>query len=165
MKRSSTAVVVADAGPLIALAGIDRLALLQRVFSRVLIPGTVKAELRLGESSPGSSRLSAAVKAGWLCVETVAGVPPAILAAVDPGEAEAIVPAQNRSLPLLIDDAIGRKVAVSKGVHVFGTGAVLLRAKELRFLVTVKDPLDAMDNFGYRISQDIRAQILRLAGE
>ena len=46
--------IVADAGPLIALSRIDQLELLRELFSKVWVPGMVLRELRLDEGRPGT---------------------------------------------------------------------------------------------------------------
>jgi len=165
MKLSKSTTVVADAGPLIALAIIDRLDLLRRLFRCVLIPNAVATELHLGSSRPGAQALAAARHAGWLAVVPVPDVPDRLLATVDRGEAEAIVLAQRESALLLIDESRGRTAARSENVRLFGTGAVLVRAKEKRLIPEVRTELDALQKAGYRISNVLRAEIVRLAGE
>ncbi|MFB1486567.1 MULTISPECIES: hypothetical protein [unclassified Thiocapsa] len=54
-------IVVADAGPLIALARIERLALLFALYGSVVVPGAVLAELCVGSDRPGARVLSAAL--------------------------------------------------------------------------------------------------------
>ena len=59
-----TAVVVADAGPLIGLARIDRLSVLASLYGCVLIPELVLAELQVDSDRPGARALSAALAQG-----------------------------------------------------------------------------------------------------
>ena len=59
-------VVVADAGPLIALARIDRLQLLHHLCGPVVVPTVVLDELRLDSARPGAQALSEARSEGWL---------------------------------------------------------------------------------------------------
>jgi predicted nucleic acid-binding protein len=46
--------IIADAGPLIALARIDLLSILRDVYSATLIPPAVAAELELSKGRPNS---------------------------------------------------------------------------------------------------------------
>jgi hypothetical protein len=52
--------VISDTGPLIALAKVDRLVLLEQLFERVLIPPAVHREL-LAKSGPESTFLDEAL--------------------------------------------------------------------------------------------------------
>ena len=61
-------VMVADAGPLIALSRIGRLSLLADLFESVTVPRAVLEELRLSESRAGVEQLREAFEARqWLC--------------------------------------------------------------------------------------------------
>lgn len=63
-----TAVVIADASPLVGLARIDGLAWLQALFQQVLVTDVVIGEVLTG-SFPGSeSRIQASLNTGWLKV-------------------------------------------------------------------------------------------------
>jgi len=163
--QSAERLVVADAGPLIGLARIDRLDLLRRLFRQVIIPEAVAAELCMDSALSGAKVLSAASRQGWLKTVSVSGVRPELLAVVDRGEAEAITFAERKGALLLIDEATGRTAAVRCGVRVFGTGAVLIRAKETGLITEVRSDLNALLAARYRISLPLRKRILRLAGE
>ncbi len=165
MKRSAPQRVVADAGPLIGLAIVGGLAWLEALFREVLIPEAVEAELRLGSDLPGATALALARRQGWLKVATVADLPAHLLAAVDRGEAEAIMLAKRHAVPLLIDEVRGRRAARSEGVQIFGSGAVLIRAKEECLIREVRPHLDALTRARYRLADELRREILRLAGE
>jgi predicted nucleic acid-binding protein len=84
-----------------------------------------------------------------------------LLATVDRGEAEAITLAKRRAVPLLIDESRGRVAARSEGVQVFGSGAVLVRAKQRRIIRQVRPRLDALTQAQYRLSEALRHEILR----
>ena len=61
------AVVVADAGPLIALARVDALDLLRELFGRILVPEAVRAEC-CAKPGPDADRITAAITRKWLVV-------------------------------------------------------------------------------------------------
>ena len=156
---------MADAGPLIGLAAIGGLGWLRKLFGSVLIPDAVAAELRLDSGMPGAAALAAARDQGWLKTQRVADVPARLLAVVDRGEAEAIVLARHKAVPLLIDESRGRTAARKEGVRVFGSGALLIRAKEDGLIGEVRSSLEALMKVQYRLSESLRHEILRLAGE
>jgi predicted nucleic acid-binding protein len=157
--------IIADTGPLIALAISGQLQVLQKLFERTLIPEAVLSELCINSSRPGAAALASALGAGW--IKKVATTPPAkrLLHTLDQGEAEAITLAAHENLPLLIDEARGRTAARKEGIQIFGTGALLIQAKRQKLIPGVKPILDLMQDSGYRISTPLRKEILKRAGE
>ena len=91
--------IVADTGPLIALARVERLDLLTRLFTRVAIPPAVRTELAIASGYPGAGALAAALKANRILVQSPTD--PELIAelarTLDPGEAEAIALAEQQS--------------------------------------------------------------------
>ena len=83
---------------------------------------------------------------------------------VDSGEAEAIQLAteQNATL-LLIDDRKGRKTAKKRGIHIIGTGGVLIVAKKAGLLAEVSPVLKELASIGYRLSPALCERIIELA--
>jgi predicted nucleic acid-binding protein len=166
-------IIIADASPLIALASVDRLELLEKLYQEVCIPVTVKKELRLDSDMRGAKRLSQAVEEGLLKVISTdypTDSHQQLLQILDQGETEAILLAESfRHTPdyrfLLIDERKGRLVAKQRGLKVAGTGAVLLAAKKHGFIVCIKSELQALQDVGYRLSKLLQQRLLELAGE
>ncbi len=107
--HSAISVVVADAGPLIALGKLDRLDLLPALFERVMVPHAVLAECLTQPGLPDSVRIGAALTEGWLLasdarVEDIAGL--------GVGERAAIGLARQMGAALLADDRAARACAV-----------------------------------------------------
>ena len=160
--------VVADTGPLIALARIGELDLLRRLYGRVVLPPAVKGELAIGSDRPGARVLGAALAAGWISVRSVSDRVSVreLSMLLDPGEAEAIVlAAQRRAQVLLIDDARGRRIARRRGVPVAGVAGVLLAAKSRGEIAAVGPFLRKLSGAGYRLSPQLVAEVLAAAGE
>jgi predicted nucleic acid-binding protein len=165
-----SAVVVADAGPLIGLARIDRLSLLQSLYGSVVIPEQVWAELRGDSDRPEAHALAAALDAGAIRVQALIRSAEAELdrlrLLLDAGEAAAILLAQQ--IPcrfLLIDERRGREIARRRGVPVAGLSGVLLAAKRSGLLAAARPATEELSRQGYRLSDALVGEVLRLADE
>ena len=159
---------VADTGPLIALARIERLQLLRRLFGNGLIPPAVHREARTESGRPGANGIAQAISAGWLRVAPLADDARLadFLRVVDAGEAEAIILClQRQGRFLLIDDAKGRTVARQAGIPMVGVAGVLLAAKSRGLLVAVSPVLNDLEGVGYRLSRRLIDGVRRSANE
>jgi uncharacterized protein len=110
-------VVVADAGPLIALGRLDRLPLLTRVFGQVQVPNAVIAECLARPTLPDALRIAAAIADGLLhrCDAQAIDAP-----GLQAGERAAIGRAVDIGAALLVDDRAARRHAAARGLIVFG---------------------------------------------
>ena len=163
-------VVVADAGPLIALARIDRLSLLITRYGAVAVPEAVLAELCVDADRPGSRVLSAALAKGDIQPRPLAPGGEADMARLslllDAGESAAILLAEQTGCRfLLIDERRGREIARRRGIPVVGLAGVLLAAKRSGLLEAVGPVLADLSRQGYRLSDALVTEVLHLAGE
>jgi predicted nucleic acid-binding protein len=171
-------VVIADAGPLIALARIGHLDLLRQLFGAVTLTSVVAAEIgldRWGEiasARAGAAAIAEALRAGWLTVPDPGlelGYEP-LNPGVDPGERSSIalalqLQAAGRSVLLIVDDRCGRAEARSQGLAILGTAAVLVLAKEQSLIPASAPLLVALRDQGYFLSDALVAAVLDQAGE
>lgn len=159
-------VIVCNAGPLIALASVGKVALLNELFGEVYVAEEVRREVEAGgESGVGIDLFQ---KHDWLRVSAPKNpVNLSLASLLDPGEAATITLAHELHASLvLVDEAKGRKIAGDVyHLPVIGTGRVLVEAKKRGLIADVKPALDAMRSKGYWINDHIFDQILRLAGE
>jgi predicted nucleic acid-binding protein len=158
--------VVSDTGPLIALAKVDHLHLLQALFHEVRIPLAVHREL-VAKSGPESARLESALQ-GFLKLAPVSTLPSAVELATSrlhPGEREAIALACEQDALLLIDDHLGRAAARLLGLRVTGVVGVLIQAKKAKLLLVVGPLLIEMRQRGYWLSDEVLDVAAQLAGE
>lgn len=158
--------VVSNTGPLIALAKVDRLSLLQVLFGEVHIPPAVYREL-LAKGGAESQRLDEAL-AHYIRISQVPEPSPdlePIVRWLGAGEQQAIVLARHLGALLLMDERLGRSAARRAGVRVTGVTGVLIRAKETGLLSQVRPTLEAMRREGYWLSDALLDTAARLAGE
>lgn len=161
---------MADAGPLIGLARIDRLSVLASLYGSVLVPELVLAELHVDSDRPGARALSAALAQGTIRQRALPEGSAAELACLglllDAGEASAILLAeQTQCRFLLIDERRGRQIARARGIPVVGLAGVLPAAKRSGLLASVASTLADLSLAGYRLSDALVSAVLRLAGE
>lgn len=163
----SSCVVIADAGPLIAMSKIDGLEILRGLFGEVWITEQIRDEVLPGSDFPGKGAIVAAIDQGWLRLAAAVLSPPKLMnPGIDAGEASAI--ALALSLPgclLVMDDRAGRAEAKASGLAVIGTAAAVGLAKERGLIESAGEVLRAMVGRGYYIHEDVIAVILREVGE
>ncbi|MFH7244242.1 MAG: DUF3368 domain-containing protein [Spirulina sp.] len=159
-------IVVSNAGPLIALARIDHLALIQGLYGNVLIPRAVEQEVvGMGFNRPGAREISTAT---WIQVADVSdSIAVSLLRErLDAGESAAIVLALEQQADLLLmDEARGRRMAQSKNLAHTGTVGILVLAKRQGLLNAVTPALDQLITTGFRMNDDLRETAQKLAGE
>ena len=160
-------VVVADTGPLIALAFVKLLPPLPEMFTTVYVPAGVVREATQDDSKPGAREIRLALDNGWLVQRSVkiSDVYLDVMDFLDQGEAEALTLAEQLNAVALIDERRGRKVAAKQGISVTGTAAVLILAKQSGEVALIRPLLDTLVQSGYRLSPSLVKEVLRIAGE
>ncbi len=161
--RPSAENIVANAGPLIALAKVQALPLLHAVFAQTMVTETVLGECLSLPDRPDGAEISAAVAGGSLVVipDSAAGS----AWGLDPGEASAIAAALARGASILMDDRAGRRVANELGVPVIGVLSVLILAKRRGELPAVRPLVDRLIASGYYLADAVIEDAFRLARE
>ena len=162
-------ILIADAGPLIALTKIQQLKLLPELFSKVIITDLISDELGITNKKSsfqfdGSDALIDAIQANWLKINVDQSTSKRHYyptnPGVDPGEASAISLAismqeANLELAILIDDRCGRAEARQQNIEVIGTAGLLLIAKEYALINKCVPLLIEMQNKGYYLSNKL----------
>ncbi|KAF0180855.1 MAG: hypothetical protein FD161_573 [Limisphaerales bacterium] len=151
--------VVSDTSPLTALLTVGEAGLLPRLFTEVVIPEAVQAEL--SRSHPQLP--------DWLRVRAVGDRHQVSRFAeiVDAGEAEAIALAQELHADrLLMDERLGRRLAAQQGLRVVGLLGVVLLARQQRLIPSARALLERLDReAGMYLAEDVRETALRAVGE
>lgn len=158
--------VVVDSGPLITLATIGRLTLLQDLFREIVVPQAVYDEVVAhGSGEPGSVETSAATWIRMYHVRDELAVN-LLQESLGAGESEAIVLAQElHAKYAIIDDALARRRAEHVGLRLTGTLGVLLMAKAAGLIPAVKPILDELRSTDFRMSDRVYRNVVREAGE
>lgn len=152
--------VVSDTSPLLNLALVERLDLLESQFETVTAPEQVWTELAAGED--GLAALRALRSRGSLVVEAVDHDDLFVELAreLDLGEAAAIRYAiKNDTDLLLLDEREGRKTARRHGLELTGVVGILLRGAE-QGVVDLRLELDRLRSAGFWISDELYAEVL-----
>ena len=155
------AVVISDAGPLIALAKVDALFVARRLFARLQIPEAVWSECR-GKPGDDSRRIEQAEREGWLRVARL--TPEAnrkrFPSSLGRGEIEALQLAmETRPSLLILDDRLARRQALQLGLDYIGTVRMLLLAEQRSLIDDAETVVQQMTANGYRISPRVLQQL------
>jgi len=152
--------VVSDTSPLLNLALINRLDLLEAQFSSLTVPTQVWNELVAGEA--GVDALRELRDNGFITVVAVerSHLFTEIFYELDLGETAAICHAIERDAGLLLlDEKDGRRVARRHDLTVTGCIGILLRGANAGD-VALKRELDALREAGFWISDDLYSRVL-----
>lgn len=156
---------VVNASPLILLGKIGHLTLLPKLCAELVIPTGVAAEVRKGGADDVASL--------WLDVSARtnildASVVPPLVTAWDLGAGESEVLAwalAHRNFVAILDDRVARRCAQVLQIPVRGTLGIIVLAKTQGHISSANPLLDALIAAGMRVSPEVRAEALMLAGE
>jgi len=144
--------VVADSSPLIVLINIGRIDILHALFGKVIIPPEVAVELR-HDKRPLSIRTFISAPPDWLIEQTPSSVDS--IPMLHPGEASAISLAVELGADLLlIDEILGRKAAVARGIQITGTIGIIEQAAD-QGLLDLKEAFSQIKNTDFWISHEL----------
>lgn len=159
-------VVVADSGPLVALAVCGHLEVLTAVFDSIHVPQTVLDETTADRSRSGAGDIAAFVKVhGKVHAPRSDEIYVAAASHLDEGEAQALSLAYALGCGVLMDERRGRATAIRLNLPLFGVLGVLLQAKRIGGIELVAPVLERLQINGYRISRALIDATLKLAGE
>jgi len=161
-------IVVSNTTPIIALAKINKLEILEYLFGRIYISEGVYKELisnkkfifEIEQITKSSFIITKEVK-NRLAVELVQK-----MHGLNIGESESIILFKELGGDLLImDEKKGRKVASSLDIKLTGTLGILLKAKQEGIIIELKPLLEKLIESNIRISHKLYKEILKSANE
>lgn len=163
----SATLLVADSGPLIALARLDLLGLPGRYFESVLVTASVWEEVQRKPNADEATRLSAAVERSlFRVIEDPENVPTSLSrAGIDDGERSALALGIELGATLLMDDRRARRIALQLGRPIIGTLGLLLHAREEGFIPALRPLIERLQASGYFMPRDLVANVLASLGE
>jgi predicted nucleic acid-binding protein len=159
--------IVADSGPLIALAVADCLPLTLKHYE-LLVPQAVLDECTQDSYAPGAAVIAECAKQANLRIIVEADIAPldaAYAMGLGSGEQAVLSYAAMHQHVALIDERKARGIAQRLGVKLIGSATVLLALKAAGKLRNVQPALQAWAAHGYFISKQLEANILNMAGE
>lgn len=129
--------VIADSGPIFSLAIVDKLDLLDKIFSNVFIAESVWQEITLNKQVSHYNRI---VTFFQNKVIAISGFNELVFI-MDQGESESVILYKELNADyLLIDDSKAKKIAESLALNCIGTLGLLIVAKQ-RGLIEEMKPL------------------------
>jgi predicted nucleic acid-binding protein len=156
--------VVSNSTPIISLLKINRLELLQKIYTKIHIPVAVYHEIEAGKTKKYYKDLS---QIDWIQIteiqdkQVVKKFPD-----LDAGEAEAIVLAVGLNADLiLLDEKAGRYHAKHANLNVTGTIGMLIKAKSTGLIPELKPLLEELTEKDVWISDRFRREILKSVDE
>lgn len=157
--------VISNTSPLFYLEQINQIDLLPALFSRLVVPSAVIAELAAGAAQ--GERVPKLERFSWVEVSRVT-ISESLRAHknLDKGELEAIALALKSPNPLLLlDDHAARQMAAWNRIKFTGTFGILLRAKFPGLIPALAPLLDQLQAAGFRLSNRVKSNTLELGGE
>lgn len=158
--------VVSNTSPILNLAIVGQLQLLQLQFGQILVPSEVIEELKPQESRPGSATIQQALEEGWIQPRSLSAASASTFTllrqSLDLGESAAIALAlEVKSELVLLDEKEGRKTAKSLGLNITGILGILLKARANGVLATLQPVISDLTNqAGFRIAPALLEKIL-----
>jgi predicted nucleic acid-binding protein len=156
---------VVNASPLIVLADIGRLSLLESLCADIVVPPAVAQEVRAGPTRDAAQR--------WLddegrpFIHEVQELDPTVLAwGLGAGESEVLTWARHHpGYEAILDDRAARDCAITLGILVRGTLGVVLQAKREGLILYARPVFEQLVDAGLRIAPSVLDMALSLAGE
>jgi uncharacterized protein len=158
----SVSFLVADSGPLIALAIVNLLPPIHKQYRSLLVPEAVLTECLSNKIEPGALQIQAALANQHIQIVQTSALETTEIGA---GEASVIHYAKAKKLTALIDDKRAIAVAKRLDVAVVRSGAILVDLKRRGAIPAIKPFLDAWQQHGYFLADTVRAALLAQAGE
>ena len=147
-------IIISDSTTLISLINIERFELLFKFSEKIIITPSVYSEVIVKKSA--KRIIDEYIRLEKVMVTEVSNVQKVkeLLIRLDLGESESIVLAEEKNLPLIIDEKKGKKVALSFGIKSIGLIGILLLYKKKKYLLNeeILTIVDELREVNFRVS-------------
>lgn len=160
--------IVADAGPLIALAIAEVLPQTIALYKTLLVPAAVAHECTADSTAPGAKVFAKLLRSKGIKIVNESDISPldaAYAQGLGSGEVAVLAYAVQHQHIALIDERRARRIAQRLNVPVVGSGAVLLALKASGSIPSVQPVLEAWAAHGYFVAATVVDEIIRRGGE
>lgn len=156
--------VVTNTTPIISLLKLNRLDLLHKIYEKIKIPEAVFNDIEAGSKKKYYKNIK---KFNWINIVEIQDKKALnYFLDLDIGEAEAIVLASEIDTDLLIiDEKLGRYHAKHANLKIIGTLGVLIKAKKLGYINSLKPIIDELSEKGIWIDNNLKKTILQEVDE
>lgn len=158
--------VVVNSTPLIVLCNIGMLSLLKEMYGEIIIPEAVYKEIT---AKMDSACIAVNQSMDWIKILKIPANEKLKIyrARLHAGEVEVMLLAQQLPVAdlVIIDDNAAKTTAKFLGLKVTGTLGVLLKAKKLGLISSIRPLIEKIVQSGFYISDNIKNIILHSAGE
>ena len=147
--------IICDTSCFIVLTNIGNLDLLQKVYGQIFTTPEVASEY--GENLPD-----------WIVIEQAVNIQMQQLLELqlDKGESSAIALALGTpECTVILDDIKARKIAERLGLEITGTIGVIIKAKLIGIIPSIKPLIEKIKATNFRLTTDIETQALVAAKE
>jgi uncharacterized protein len=157
--------IICNTSPLQYLHQLSALHFLPALVKSITVPPAVQEELdagrELGLDLPDLKIYE------WVVVRRPASsLALPLITDLGPGEREVLALAlESPESVCVIDDALARRLAGALGLRFTGTLGVLLETKRAGITTNVRPLLDQLQSLGFRLAEQTRIAVLKLAGE
>jgi predicted nucleic acid-binding protein len=157
--------IVCDTSAIQYLYQLELLHILPRLASRVLVPPAVVDEIEVGRAA--GVPLPDLTDLDWITVQrpvSVAAIP--LLTDLGSGEAQVLMLAiEQKHVVAVLDDALARRIADTLDLPFTGTLGLLLDAKRAGLVPAVGPLLDRLQALRFRLTDETKQAVFKLAGE
>lgn len=157
--------VICNTSPLQYLHQIGQLSILPALVGSIIVPPSVQTELDVGIAK--GLDLPKLEDLPWITIKApISTKAVSLITDLGPGESQVLMLALEMPGGIaLLDDALARRIAATKGIPIKGTLGLLLDAKRTGHLDTVEPSLNMLQDLGFRLAKQTRDAVLKLAGE
>lgn len=157
--------VISNTSPIFYLSQIGQLELLKKLYTHMIVPEGVHEELKKGQKI--GYDIPDVKQIPFIQIKTVenkTAMP--LISDLDQGEKETLILSLELSNPLvLLDDKMGRKVAQLKNIKKTGTLGILVRAKQEKYIPSIKPLLDKLIKNEFYVDSNTLKNVLKIANE